>query len=211
MRYLFFFILVLPSCLLAQTDTSGIQRLRPPRTIKTNPLEWINPFSQSFTVQTDWPIARRWGLELGAGAVLTSQALISFEGETYRGLRLRSGIKYYFHQEQSWNFYMGMALKGSWVQSNRYIVISRQGGQYLETIKYQRQINMLGAALYIGKRFLLEPFVGLGVRQQYVSGYDLPPDAVLFNNRRDFITWQRAPGTYILPDVLLGFYFGWRI
>lgn len=215
-RYLFgaLFLCALPLVGSAQEEVKP----RAVFTVKIYPLELISPFQQMFTVYADIPVARRWSVDAGVGAIIDSWEWAAYKNETYQGFRLRSGIKYHMYQNDNMNVSIGLALKYSQVVNDRYITVSRQGGQYNEWLLGRRRIKTGGAALYFAsqqflgprKRFFVEPFVGLGIRHHEVTRDPLPDDAeIAFPFFRAF-NLELQPGIHNTPDMLLGCYLGWR-
>ena len=215
MRYLFLLLLlnVLPF-------SGNTQDVKPKTafTVKIYPLELISPFQQSFTVYSDIPLARRWSVDAGVGAVLDSWEWAAYKNETYQGIRLRTGIKYYMYQTENMNISIGLALKYSQIENERYVTVSRQGGQYNEWLLGRRRVKTSGASIYFAsqqflgprKRFFVEPFVGLGVRHHEVTREDLPPDAEIAFPFFRIFNLELDQGTHNTPDMLLGCYLGWR-
>ncbi len=217
MRATLFWLLMLPLSCFAQKN-AGEQK-RPPYVVKTTPLNLINPFQQSVDVSADIPLSSRWGLEMGIGLVLDSWSWAPHKGETYKGLKLKPAIKYYTQLLTGGNNdYISLAFKYNNIQNSRYVNVTRQGGQYTEWMFQRKHLLTWGAAfrmgsqLYLGnrKRWMIEPFVGAGIRQLRVSQHDLPLDAELLVEERIF-NLDRPSGIYTTPDISLGFCFGWAI
>lgn len=218
MRAVVFWALLVPITGTAQQDAPQQAPVRPPFTLKTVPTNFINPVQQSIDVLADLPVSARWGIELGFGAVVNSLSLAPFDGETHRGLKLKPAVKYYFKPSATGHNYLALAFKYKDLRNSRHINVLRQGGQYSEWMFQRRLMETWGVGLragrqeYLGKhkRWLIEPYLGLGIRQLRISNKALPPDAMLLDDRRLFST-VRLPGIYTTPDVLMGCFLGWRI
>ncbi|MDO8368007.1 MAG: DUF3575 domain-containing protein [Saprospiraceae bacterium] len=216
MRVLLLWTLLLPWSGFAQSDTSKQALRRPPYTLKITPLDLINPFQQAINVQADIPLTQRWGIDLGIGFVMNSWSFTQYKGESYRGLKLKPILKYYTSRTSSNDGYIGLVLKYTYIQNERYINVLRQGGQYTEWLLESKKIVIRGAGVRYGlqyyfgkrKRGVMEPFVGIGIRNVQVSTYDLPPDAELFLTE-DWFSVDRPAGSYTTPDLMLGFSAGW--
>jgi hypothetical protein len=216
MRAILLCALWLPVSVLAQEGTPAAAPDRPPFTLKTVPFTLINPFQQSVDLQADVPLSGRWGLDLGIGAILDSWPLASFKDESYRGLKVKPALKYYIKRKASEDLYLALGFKYHLVRHDRYDNILRQGGQYAEWMLVRRNLTVwgtnlrMGSQVYIGerKRWMIEPFFGLGYRQLHVSRDVLPPDAEAQDFQSGF-NFELEPGTHNLADFLVGFHFGW--
>jgi hypothetical protein len=213
MRLLLMLCLFLPAALSGQDSLArpDIPRL----TIKTNPLTVMNYFKPSASLHLDLRLSRRFGLDLGAGAIFDSSIFADHKGESYRGPRFRAGLKYYHQIEESAAFHVGIAAKYNDVTHMFFRRALRQGGRYEEILLNKRKVKSYGAALqygvqlYLGddRRLLLEPYAGFGVSWNKVS-ISLPPDAELLRDRR-FFTFEFPEGTSPWFDILLGFHIGY--
>jgi len=216
MRVLLLWSLLLPLSGFTQSDTSKQSIRRAPYTLKITPLDLINPFQQAVNVQSDIPLTPRWGIDLGVGFVMNTRSFTQYRGESYRGLKLKPILKYYTGRASSKGGYIGLVLKYNYIHNKRHIKVLRQGGQYSEWLLERKKIVILGAGVRYGhqyyfgkrKRGVIEPFIGLGIRQVQVSQYALPPDAELLL-ATDWFTFDRQPGIYTTPDLMLGFSIGW--
>ncbi len=194
--------------------------MRPPKTLKTNPLEFANPFHHNLLIQADLPFSHRWGADVGLGIITGSSVYAFEEGETFRGIYLRPALKFYIQQDVNWNVYAAAAAKCSWVNNTAIALISRQGGQYLEYIPIDRRRQVLGGQVYFGvqqfmgpkKRFFMEFFVGGGVRRLHLQTNNLPEDGEFTTNEGiNLLEPSLQNGTLVSPDAVLGFCVGWRI
>lgn len=216
MRVLLLWSLLLPLCGFAQSDTSKQTLRRPPYTLKITPLELINPFQQAINVQADIPLTSHWGIDLGVGFVMNSWTFAQHKGESYRGLKFKPILKYYTGRASLNGGYIGLVLKYNYIHNERYINVLRQGGQYTEWLLECKKFVVWGAGVrygyqyYLGKRKrgVIEPFIGIGIRQVQVSQYALPPDAELLFIE-EWFSFNREPGIYTTPDLMLGFAIGW--
>ncbi len=216
MRPIIFLLALIPSCLPAQSDDApGIPRL----TLKTNAGILINPFKQAFSFAADIRLAPQISADIGAGAFFNSTAFADNKGESYRGLRLRAGIKYFLIQAERNAFHVGLEGKYHDIRNIQIREVFRQGQQYLQFYPVERNVQTKGIALragwqfYLGakKRFLLEPYTGLGVLFHEVHS-GLPPDAVLVGDDViEFFTlesFEYEAGKSTTPDALLGVHLG---
>ncbi len=211
-------LVLLPLAGAAQNTMSMADRERPPFTLKIVPLELLPAFQQTIAVRTDIPLASRWGLELGAGYIMTSWGQARFRDETYQGVKLRAGLKYYYKRGIYKDSYLNLAFKYNDAHNEHYVNTSRQGGQYTEWLLQGRQVTTWGAGLRIGKqiyfgrnnRWVFDRFLGFGIRQDTFTDENLPADAVLIAENRLF-NFRRAQGAYTMFDFMLGFSLGWII
>ena len=187
-------------------------------TIKVFPFEWVSPINQSVTIYSDIPLHRRWSLDAGIGAILHSSGFAEFKGETYQGVRLRTGIRRYLSQDQDGNTAIGLAVKSHVVHNDQYVNVFRQGNQYAEWMLRRRTIHMLAGDIYfstqlfLGKkdRFFIELFGGGGLRYFQVTRSALPPDVGEQITGFRLFTLELSPGTHWLPDMMAGIYIGYR-
>ena len=213
MRLIHFVFLILPLAGMAQADTLGL----PPFSIKIMPLNLINPVQQSLDVLADMPIAPRWAIELGLGAIVGSGFYANYIKESYLGLKIMPALKYYLSRSAGSDIYLSLDLKCNIIQNKRFGNVLRQGGQYSEWMLLRKDMRVLGIGLRFGtqeyfgrqKRWVIEPFCGLGLRQIQVDTYQLPPDGALLVEGGLF-TFDRQPGIFNTPDLRLGFHLGRR-
>ena len=192
------------------------QPIRPPFTFKVSPLALMNPVQQSLVFQADIPVYRRWGLDLGLGPILNSSFYASKQGESYRGMRYRPAIKYYMRSERGNYSYLSISFKIDEIFSTQYVELFRQGRQYQEWWRAHTHVATRGVSLQFGaqeylgkrKRWLLEPFVGFGVRQKKVTTDNWPSDAEPTIDPGVF-DFERRSGTYDAVDVMAGMRLGW--
>ncbi len=215
MRAIFLCFLLIPMAGFSQEDAQKKVRTRPPFTLKVSPAGPINVVQQALVFHGDIPFSTRWGLDWGAGIVYNSITFANYKGETFRGIKLRPAIKYYLKQSDQGGIYVSLLFKYNNLTGNRYVNTIRQGGQYTEWRKQKRHLVTTGAAFMVGgveyfgtkKRWFIEPFFGLGMRQVRITLDDLPPDAELVR-QGFFFDFERDPGIYNFPDVMMGFYIG---
>jgi len=215
MRLILCCALLLPLSGFAQDIAPKQKPGRPPYILKTIPSNLIHPIQQSIDIQASIPIASRWGLELGVGAVVNSWSLAVFKDESYKGLKLKPAIKYYTKRSAMGDSYLSLAFKYKNIRNDRYVNVIRQGGQYAEWLPERRRLVSWGVALragsqqYLGdrKRWVIEPYFGFGIRRLLLSG-NLPANAEFLDERNPF-NGNRRPGIYTDPDILLGFSLGW--
>ncbi|MEI6408101.1 MAG: hypothetical protein WCR52_01845 [Bacteroidota bacterium] len=216
MRLILFCLLLVPMTVAAQVSFPARQPIRPPFTFKISPLGLINPVQQSFVVQADIPIYARWALDLGIGPILNSSSYASKQGENYRGMRYRPAIKYYMRSEGGNYSYLSISFKIDEIFTNQYVEVFRQGRQYKEWWRAHTYVSTRGVSLQFGsqerlgkrKRWLLEPFLGIGVRQKKVTTDNWPSDAEAPNDPGVF-GFERRSGTYNAADVMAGMRLGW--
>lgn len=216
MRHLLVCLLLFPMTVFAQENKDARPPIRPPFTLKISPLGLINPIQQSFVVQADIPVYGRWGLDLGVGPVLNSLTYASKTGESYKGIRIQPAIKYYLKSQPGNYTYLSLSFKLYDISTNQYVQLLRQGGQYTEWISLHTRVETRGVSLqfgaqeYIGarKRWLIEPYIGIGIRQRTFTTKALPSDAELVNDQGIF-ELARKSGTYNGLDAMAGVRLGW--
>jgi hypothetical protein len=94
----------------------------------------------------------------------------------------------------------------------------RQGGQYFETLQYDRIVRTQGLAFRMGfqthfgkqNAFVVEPFFGVGMAVHSVTIH-LPPDAERINQEGWLFNFEYDPGQTRSLDILLGINIGWCI
>lgn len=216
MRVIALFFMIGPFLAYAQEPASAPSTPRLPYTLKSTPLNWLNPLQQSLGLLADLPLSRRWSAEVGVDWVLESESFATYAGEKYRGYKLKPAIKYYTRFKGRNHYYICLALKYGNIQNQQYINLLRQGGQYTEWVLQHRRFETWGFAFrygnlhYMGKRrrLMIEPFIALGVRHLNISRDAIPLDAEVVPERV-FISLERQPGIYNVGDFLMGFHFGW--
>lgn len=218
MRVTLFCLLALPFSGLAQENKPAQKYEHAPFNLRIAPLALINPFRQSVSLQADIPLSARWVIDMGAGFIFNSGGSANQQGESYWGVRVKPAIKYYYRQptRRGARPTLSLALKYQHIYNDRYVNTLRQGGQYVEWFLNRRHHVSWGAIVqyarinYFGKndRWLIEPFFGLGPRWIKISNDPLPPDAELLTEEMLFNP-QREPGTYYVPDFLLGVNIGY--
>jgi hypothetical protein len=208
--------MLLPMAAVAQDNKPAQQPIRPTFTIKISPLGLINPVQQSFVVQADIPLHARWGLDLGVGPVFNSSSYAYKKGEYYRGVRVRPALKFYMRSQSGNYAYLSLSFKLYDISTEQYVEVLRQGRQYKEWLLAHTHVATRGVSLQYGlqefigrrKRWLLEPYVGIGVRQKKVTTDNLPSDAEAPNDPGIF-DFERRSGTYNAVDVMAGVRLGW--
>ncbi|MBK8429681.1 MAG: hypothetical protein IPL27_28700 [Lewinellaceae bacterium] len=208
-------LLLLPLNGFSQESTPAPARERPPFTLGILPLALINPVQQSVSVQADIPLSSRWGVQAGIGWVFNSSSFATYKGETYTGLKLKPTLKYYMKRSDSGNSYISLVYKYNDLYNKNYINLLRQGGQYTEWSLQRKHIVTHGLSLQLGaqeyfgknKKWMIEPFLGFGLRQIRVAYDALPPDAELLEVER-FFSIERTEGLYKLPDLVIGISLG---
>lgn len=196
------------------TAQSGQQTGLPRLTLKTNVSALLNPFKQACGFATDLRLSHRTSIDLGAGAFLNSATFANNKGETYRGLRLRAGVKYYLKQGRRYGFHVGLEGKYHDITNRTIREAFRQGQQYTELLPVERKIRTQGLGaragwqFYLGRRgwLLVEPYAGFGVLFNTVER-KLPADAELVL-REEIFSLEFEPGKSSFPDLLLGVHVG---
>jgi hypothetical protein len=197
----------------------GFAQVKSPVVLKTTPWGYVNPFQQTGDLFVDIPLSTHWGLELGAVWVANSLVFARYKGETYKGYKLKPALKYYFKRTDGVGTYLSLALKYHQIHYDRYYRVERQGGQYTDWILRRRAVVAWGASVRFGtqqyldskKRWIMEPFMGLGVRRKKISLQALPLDAAQQFDTRQFFSILRQPGIYLGGDLLVGIYLGYTL
>jgi Protein of unknown function (DUF3575) len=186
----------------------------PKVSIRTNMLTLINVFQQSYGVGAEVRIARRWSFDVNGGAFFGAIPVADNVGESYRGLRWRSTLKYYYYLSEKCGFYAGIEGKYNNIDHRSYKNISRQGGQFNEIKLIQRDIIIKGGNVGSGlqwcfgpkQRFVLDTYLGFGMKERDIS-IDFPPDAELLGFFRS-LTFERAVGVKRVPDLVFNVSLG---
>lgn len=214
MRAFLFMLSFLPLSLAAQN--TSVSAAVPRLTFKTNAGILINPFKQAFAFTTDVRLTPKISVDAGAGAFLNSIIFADQKGESYTGLRLRAGVKYFLIRAERSGFHLGLEAKYHNIRNVKKQEIFRQGQQYLQIYPLERRVRTKGLALrtgwqlYLGtqKRWMLEPYAGLGVLFHEVNP-GLPPDGMASDTDfRGMFSFEYKTGKSTTPDVLLGMHLG---
>ncbi len=214
-RALLIWLALIPFLGKAQENTDTFRLSRPPFLLKTAHLELINPYQQSFALLAELPLSQRWSLEPGASLVFNSLSLAPQKGEHYKGIKWRTTLKYYLKRSARINTYLGLTFKYNDIKHDHYVNALRQGGQYNEWLLERRNLQTWGIGMRYGfqnywgkrKKWIVEPYAGFGFRQTRIRNDALPGDAERVNEGRIF-NFVRAPGVYLVPDVMWGIYMG---
>lgn len=194
-----------------QTSDSLFMNSIPRYTVKVGVWPLFNSGKRALDIGADLRIADRWLADLELGFIFQSVNFANNDGEFYRGIRARPGIRY-----DLGGINMGLMYKFEYVWNNQYVNVARQGGTYIESYLADRRVMLNGLQLRmdkafplsLGGRWILEPFVRIGMQHAYVDR-NLPGDAIIdeddFND--DFNAFQFADGNTITLD----FYFGINI
>jgi hypothetical protein len=186
----------------------------PKVSIRTNLLTLINVFQQSYGVGAEVRLVRRWSFDVNGGSFFAARPVANNVGESYRGLRLRSTLKYYYYLGEQCSFYAGIEGKYNNINHWSYRNISRQGGQFNEIKLIQRDIIIKGGNLGSGlqwcfgakRRFVLDTYLGLGMKERNIS-IAFPPDAELVGLFREF-NFERQEGVRRVPDLVFNLSLG---
>ena len=177
----------------------------------------MDMFKQAYSLSTDIRVAPRWSLDLEGGAFFDSRNFAYYKGESYKGLRLRTGGKFILRNSVNQAPYFGLWLKYNQIDHFRYRDILRQGAQYQETYLLERNVESFGLAgrfgfqVYLGKKdqFIFEPYLGAGALF-HNTRYKLPADAELLEF--DALFDPTLPlGRTTYPDFFIGIYIGYAI
>lgn len=193
-----------------EAKTPGLPLL----TLKTDIGALFNPFKQAFAFGADLRLSPRMSVDAGAGAFIGSVLQYAdHRGESYTGLRVQAGLKYYLKQSERVAFHLGLEVKYHDIKHIAFREIFRQGQQYIEFYPVERTVRTQGLSgragwqFYVGrnKQFVLEPFGGFGIQFNQVSRL-LPPDAEIVE--QPVFTFEFEPGNSATPYLLLGFHVG---
>lgn len=190
----------------------------PPFNLRIAPLSLINPVRQVLFFQADFPMSQRWVFDMGLGFIYNAGELANNKGEKYHGVKVQPMAKYYYRKatRRGGRPTFGMGLKFTHMANDRFVSVLRQGGQYQEFMLHRRTRTTAGIIFqfaiidYIGKkkRWLVEPFFGLGPRFIRIREADLPPDAQLLRETGIF-SFERDAGTHYEPDFQMGLNVGY--
>jgi hypothetical protein len=216
LRLLFFwgaFWGVFPN-LLGQDTSSIIPRF----TLKTNLVPLIQPFKRAAVLAAEYRLRQNLTTELSVGYFFESRTFARYEGEHYRGPRLRLNLKYYAPLASGAAFFAGIGGKYQRIDHQYFELYERQGAQYFEQLPQQRNVSTFGAALQFGfqvragwqDRFLLEFFSGVGGAWHEVSLGPIPADARNLDSRRGaFNVFRYDTGRSGTLDFLFGIQMGY--
>ena len=212
------FILLCPVFLAGQ-GLSGQDTLpgEPPRVlIRTDVLRWVSLLKPAANIGLDVAVAPHHRLDLSLGWYLGSGYFAEFNGESYRGPRLRMGWKWIGWIDRKTALFAGLEARYDRITHREWAYVSRQGQQYVEIYLRHRQVESLGGAFRAGMQFymgptgrwVLEPEVLLGVARHQVSYRD--PDDVSFvsdNNGWFDFRFPEGQSTWFYPvlSVNLGY------
>lgn len=216
MRLLPLVLLFCSAAVCSATDPHPIPRL----IVKTNATTLINVYKPAVALTADLRVAPRFSVDASAGAILGSPIFAPRQGDTYSGLRLRSGFKYFADISENDAFHIGLEAKYNDVTNTRQRTVLRQGGQYRQIMPTDRLVRTIGFAGRLGwhfysganRRLLLELYTGIGGAWHTVKRAGLPPDAqpVEFEDRV-FFNFEYPNGKSSTLDLLLGLHIGYAI
>lgn len=216
MRLLVLLAALLPFALVASVSPDSVPAHRIPLlTLKTNVGAPLFVAKQSWAVAADLRIAPRVSVQAGGGSFFYSGTFAPLEGESYKGLRLRYGIKYFAGISSRTGFYIGLEAKYHDIRHRRFRDVFRQGQQYIENLLTERRVRTHAIGWCIGvqtfngkrKRLLIEPYAGFGIGFHNVK-HDLPPDAEPTGNDGLF---ELETGKSRLPELFFGMHMGYII
>jgi len=214
MRLLILLLAGLPALLPAQSSTDSLSPGVPRLALKVNAGALINPAKQAYAFAANVRLAPQWSMQLGAGAIFASSSFAGLKGESYKGLRLRGGIQYYFYTPKNSAYYLALEGKHHDIRhiSRRYVW--RQGQQYVQFMPVERKVRTyavdwcVGAQIFQGKhkRFLIEPYAGFGIAYHRVRLL-LPPDGELLDEFGEGL-FEYPEGKSRWLDLMLGVHVG---
>lgn len=216
MRILLFLCCLMPILIWSQESKVDPSFQIPKVSVRTNMLTLINIFQQSYGVGAEVRLARRWSFDVNGGAFFAARPVANNVGESYRGLRLRSTLKYYYYLGEQCSFYAGIEGKYNNINHHSYKNISRQGGQFNEIKLIQRDIIIKGGNLGSGlqwcfgakRRFVLDTYLGLGMKERNIS-IQLPSDAEKLDIfRGGEFNFERQEGVRRVPDLVFNLSLG---
>ncbi len=214
MRVLLLFLLLSGARLFAQPGSANGSLELPALTIKTNLPPLLNPFKQAFSLGADLPLARQFSADAGVGAFFNSIYFADQKGESYKGLRLRAGLKYHIPRPGRSTLYIGLEGKYNDIRHISLREVFRQGQQYIEILPVERTVKTRGMAFRMGRQYytgayqkiLIEPYFGMGLAYTKVTR-SLPPDAELLPDN-EFLNFEYGPGTTRILDLVFGVQIG---
>jgi hypothetical protein len=209
MRYLALLLLMMPACVHAQP---GADTMVPRLTFKTNVTTLINPFKEAYAFTSDIRLTRRSSIDVGAGAYFHSTYFITNPHESYKGLRLRTGIKYFPQPNAIDPFYVGLEGMYNNVRNNIILNVYRQGRQYREFLPVTRKVISSGWAVRLGyiaywgkkKRFFIDQYCGVGILFTNVTR-PVPADAEIVKETKSY-EYPEGRNRYL--DILMGVHLG---
>lgn len=187
-------------------------------TLKTDALALINPVKIAVTLSSDIRVGRRISVDAGLGAIVESTNFAYYKGESYKGLRLRLGGKYWIPLKEALSFHLGLEAKYNDVRHVELLEITRQGFQYSEIYPVKRTVETWGLAVrtgwvvFLGKnnRIFLDFFSGLGFAVHQV-GQTIPKDAEILDTNRFILDFKFPNGRSTTLSLPFGIYFGLTI
>lgn len=214
MRRLILLLAVFPALLSAQSSPDSLSPGVPRLTLKVNAGALIYPAKQAYAFAANVRIAPQWSIQVGAGAIFASSAFAGLKGESYKGLRLRGGIQYYFYTPKNSAYYLALEGKHHDIRHLSLRHVWRQGQQYVQFMPIERKVRTyavdwcVGAQTYHGrkKRFLIEPYAGFGIAYHRVRLL-LPPDGEPFEEFGEGL-FEYPEGNSRWLDLMLGVHVG---
>ncbi len=190
-----------------------------PFTLKLNIPCLIDPFRQSLYVGSDLKLSPKISMDVALGWYFNSEN-VRFKDASFNGVGTRVGLKYFYLENSTVmrrrvSPYFGVEAKFNHIVENNFETVCRYGCQYTEIldVQYKRTVYGLSAKygfhLMLGKqrKWFFDFYGGLGYRNVDYKRGVLPTDAEEFGRRGLF---EGALGNFSTPDILLGFYFGYR-
>lgn len=214
MRILLFLYCLTPVLLWSQESKVDPSFYIPRVSVRTNMITLINIFQQSYGVGAEVRLARRWSFDVNGGAFFDAIPVADHAGESYRGLRWRSTLKYYCYLGDKCSFYAGIEGKYNNINHFSYKNVSRQGGQFEEIKLVQRDIIIKGGNLGSGlqwcfgakRRFVLDTYLGIGAKERNIA-IDFPSDSEL-TGFLSGLTFERREGVKTVPDLVFNVSLG---
>ena len=214
MRILILLLAGLPNLLPAQSTPDSLPSGVPRLTLKVNASALLYPAKQSYAFAANVRLAPRWSVQVSAGAIFYSSAFANLKGESYKGLRLRGGIQYFFYTPKNSAFYLALEGKHHDIRHIHLRNVWRQGRQYVQYMHVERTVRTyavdwcIGAQTFHGrkKRLLIEPYAGFGVAHHRVRLL-LPPDGEPFEEIGEGL-FEYPEGKSRWLDLMLGVHVG---
>lgn len=207
-------LLVLPERGQAQQEEVQVPRF----TLKTNVISPLFSFKQSVMLTTDVRLAPRLSVDVGGGMTFHSIVFAETEGTSYRGPRLRGGIKYHLGLDERSTFHVGLEGKYNHITHRFWENVLRQGGQYRQLMLVDRLVRSQGLALRLGaqtqrgsrRQWLFEVSMGVGGVVHRVS-IQRPPDADLAFFGGRLFDWRYREGRSVTLELPFAVHVGYAI
>jgi hypothetical protein len=212
--------IMLIAMLLSLSNNIAAQIYKPvpkaPRfTLKVNGPALINPVKAAVAFSSDIRVAKRYSVDAGVGWFYNSETFSYYVGESFRGPRLRLGLKRYRGDAEEPG-YIGLEAKWNHAYNKAYTTVLRQGDQYSERMLLDLTRSNAGLSLRLGKHISLfgswfvDFYMGAGIVANRNMREPLPTDARVLDDTVSNPFENFNGKTYLLPDVLIGFHIGYE-